>query len=158
MSFTSLALGPVRRAPTAESGLNVPLAASATSTCGKCFERVVQSNGRSGVFGEGPDANARDPMLIRIDGLWHCYCMAIVNGKGYGFCRTSPDLKMWSHSSVVSHGGRVGPGPWFNECPHVVEVLPGEFVYFRNQYYGTGQMNWAYYSTNPLAGTSHGLG
>ena len=122
----------------------------ATSLDGKHFERIVQPGGRTGVFGEGPHSNTRDPMLIEIDGLWHCYYTAIVNGKGYGMCRTSSDLAQWSHSSVVSYGGQIGPGPWFNECPHVVEVTPGEFVYFRNQYYGTNQTNWAYYSRNPL--------
>jgi hypothetical protein len=122
----------------------------AASDDGKRFERIVQPDGRTGVFGEGPGGNARDPMLIRIDGLWHCYYTAIQHGRGYGFCRTSFDLKKWSPSSVVSYGGRVGSGPWFNECPHVVEVSPGEFVYFRNQYYGAGAANWAYYSTNPL--------
>lgn len=122
----------------------------ATSKDGKSFERIVQADGRTGLFGEGPGANTRDPMLIHIDGLWHCYYTAIVNERGYGFCRTSPDLKTWGHSSVVSYGGQVGPSPWFNECPHVVEAHPGEFVYFRNQYYGTNQTNWAYYSRNPL--------
>jgi hypothetical protein len=133
----------------------------AASDDGKRFERIVQHgggflpssrrpDGRTGVFGEGPGGNARDPMLIRIDGLWHCYYTAIQHGRGYGFCRTSFDLKTWGPSLVVSYGGRVGSGPWFNECPHVVEVSPGEFVYFRNQYYGAGAANWAYYSTNPL--------
>jgi len=50
---------------------------------------------------------------------------------------------------VISYGGSVGAGPWWNECPHVVEVRPGEFVYFRNQFYGEGARNWVYYSTNP---------
>jgi len=122
----------------------------AESRDGKNFERIVRADGETGAFGEGPEANARDPMLIRIDGAWYGYYTAIRNGRGYGFCRISPDLKTWSQSAVVSYGGRVGPGPWFNECPHVVEVLPGEFVYFRNQYYGQGQTNWACYSRNPL--------
>jgi len=122
----------------------------ATSRDGKDFERLVEPNGRTGVFGEGPGSNTRDPMLIKIEGLWHCYYTAIANGKGYGMCRTSIDLRHWGHSSVVSYGGHIGPGAWFNECPHVVEVTPGEFVYFRNQYYGTNQTNWAYFSPNPL--------
>ena len=121
----------------------------AESDDGKAFTRIVQSDGRTGVFGEGPKANTRDAMLIEIDGLWHCYYTAIMNGKGYGLCRTSDDLKVWSDSFVTSYGGHIGPGPWFNECPHVVEVMPGEFVYFRNQYYGENQTNYAYYSTNP---------
>ncbi len=108
----------------------------ATSRDGKNFQRVVQPDGRTGVFNEGPTANTRDAMLIQLDGLWYCYYTAVRNGRGYGFCRTSPDLKNWSHSSVVSYGGTIGPGPWNNECPHVVQLAPGELYYFRNQYYG----------------------
>ncbi len=36
------------------------------------------------------------------------------------------------------------------ECPHVVEVLPGEFVLFRNLHYGQNAESWVYYSHNPL--------
>lgn len=122
----------------------------ATSTDGKHFDREVQPGGHTGVFGEGPRGNARDPMLLRSGDVWYCYYTAIINARGYGLCRSSSDLQRWSPSCVVSYGGRVGPGPWNNESPHVVEVLPGEFIYFRNQYYGAGQTNWAYYSRNPL--------
>ena len=121
----------------------------AESTDGKNFTRIVQPSGLTAVFGEGPKGNARDPMLLQVGDLWLCYYTAIMNDKGYGLCRTSNDLKTWSDAFVVSYGGSVGPSPWHNECPHVVEVLPGEYVYFRNQYYGEGQRNWAYYSKNP---------
>jgi hypothetical protein len=122
----------------------------ATSRDGKTFERVIQPNGKTGVFSEGPGCNARDAMLIQIDGLWYCYYTAYPQDIGYGFCRTSPDLKTWSHSSVVSYGGRVGPQKWQNECPHVVEAEPGVFYYFRNQFYGQRARNWVYRSNNPL--------
>ena len=122
----------------------------ATSQDGKTFQRVIQPDGKTGVFSEGPDCNSRDAMLIQIDGLWYCYYTAYPQDIGYGFCRTSPDLKTWSHSSVVSYGGRVGPGRWENECPHVVEVEPGLFYYFRNQFYGQRARNWVYRSRNPL--------
>lgn len=122
----------------------------ATSEDGKRFKRVIQPDGATQVFGEGPDSNTRDPMLIRIGGLWHCYYTAVRGEHGYGFCRTSPDLREWSPSCVVSYGGKVGGGKWNNECPHVVEVVPGGFVYFRNEYYGEGQRNWQYWSNNPL--------
>lgn len=121
----------------------------AESKDGKHFERIVQPSGSTAVFGEGPGSNTRDAMLIEIDGLWHVYYTAILGDKGYGLCRTSRDLATWSPSFVVSYGGRVGPSPWHNECPHVVEVQPGDFVYFRNQFYGENQSNWAYYSQNP---------
>src|SRR5262245_36322711 len=60
---------------------------SATSTNGKSFVRRVASNGRTGMFGEGPDAHARDPMVLRIGDLWHCYYTAYPNGKGADYCR-----------------------------------------------------------------------
>lgn len=122
----------------------------AESRDGKSFERIIQPGGRTGVFSEGELANARDPMMIRIDGLWHLYYTAITAGKGYGHARLSEDLENWSNSIVVSYGGKVGDNPWHNECPHVVEVEPGEFVYFRNQFYGGGNLNWVYHSNNPL--------
>ena len=122
----------------------------ATSKDGKTFNRIIQPNGKTGVFTEGPGCNTRDAMLIQIDGLWHCYYTAFPNRRGYAFCRTSPDLKSWSHSCVVSYGGSVGPGPCNNECPHVVEVEPGLFYFFRNQYYGERARNWIYRSNNPL--------
>ena len=122
----------------------------ATSKDGKTFKRVIQPNGKTGVFGEGPGANTRDPVLIPINGLWHCYYTAFPHRRGYFYCRTSPDLKRWSPACVVLYGGRLGPNPFLIECPHVVEVLPGEFVMFRNLYYGEGAQSWVYYSTNPL--------
>lgn len=122
----------------------------ATSTDGKTFERVIQATGKTGVFSEGPNSNTRDAMLISIDGLWHCYYTAIANKRGYAYCRTSPDLKTWSPSFVVSYGGKIGPSPWQNECPHVIEREPGQFYFFRNQYYGSGAKNYVYHSTNPL--------
>jgi hypothetical protein len=121
----------------------------ATSRDGKHFERVVQPNGKTAVFTEGPRANTRDPMLIKIDGLWHCYYTAFPNGRGYGYCRTSPDLKTWSDSFVVSYGGKVGPGACDNECPQVVEPEPGLFFYLRNENYGANARNWVYASRNP---------
>ena len=122
----------------------------ATSRDGKNFERLIQPNGKCAVFSEGPGCNTRDPMLINIDGLWHCYFTAFPHGRGYGYCRTSPDLKTWSHSCVVSYGGSVGSGACHNECPHVAQPEPGLFFYFRNQYYGEGARNWVYCSDNPL--------
>ena len=122
----------------------------ATSKDGKNFKRIIQSNGKTGIFTEGPACITRDPMLIRIDGLWYCYYTALPGGRGYGFCRTSPDLETWSHSCVVSYGGKVGSDRFQNECPHVIEVEPGLFYYFRNQFYGKRALNWVYRSDNPL--------
>lgn len=122
----------------------------AASTDGKTFERIIQRDGKTGAFSEGLDSNTRDPMLIRIDGLWHRYYTAKVGERGYFFCRTSPELAIWSDSFVVAYGGTtVGPSPWQIECPFVVEYGAGVFYLFRNQFYGEGARNWVYRSTNP---------
>lgn len=124
----------------------------ATSIDGKNFKRVIRPNGKTGAFSEGPAANTRDPMLLRIGNLWHCYYTASSpnNTLGYISCRTSPDLQNWGPSCVVCYGGMVGDGRWITECPHVVSPEPGWFYLFRNQYYGTRQMNFVYRSKNPL--------
>ncbi|MBX7259424.1 MAG: hypothetical protein K1Y02_23900, partial [Candidatus Hydrogenedentes bacterium] len=122
----------------------------ATSKDGKNFERVIQPNGKTGVFSEGPGANTRDAMLIKIDSLWHCYYTAFPRMQGAIYCRTSPDLKTWGPSMVVNYGGLIGADIVWAECPHVVEVAPGEFVLFRNQFYGHNARNYSYYSRNPL--------
>ena len=80
----------------------------ATSEDGKTFQRAIQPSGKTGVFTEGQDSIRRDAMLIQIDGLWHCYYTASPTGRGYGYCRTSPDLKSWSHSCVVCTVARWG--------------------------------------------------
>lgn len=121
----------------------------ATSKDGKTFERVIQANGKTAVFGEGPGANSRDPMLIQIGDLWHCYYTAFPRMQGAVYCCTSPDLKAWSPSFVVNFGGLIGRDGLWAECPHVVEVAPGEFILFRNQFYGQNARNFGYYSRNP---------
>ncbi|MHC4443296.1 MAG: hypothetical protein ACYTF1_04485 [Planctomycetota bacterium] len=124
----------------------------ATSKDGKNFKRVIQANGKTGVFSEGPLDNTRDAMLIKIDDLWYCYYTASdgLKRNGYVFCRTSPDLKRWSHSSVVMTGGVAGLHPWSAECPHVIEVEAGLYCLFRNQRYGPKAVFTVYCSDNPL--------
>lgn len=122
----------------------------AVSTDGKNFERIIQPDGRTGVFSEGPDVNTRDPMLINIDGLWHCYYTAFVGGKGADWCRTSPDLVTWSSAAMVAYGGQSGTGGSSAECPFVVEPQPGQYYLFRTQRYGQNAQTSVYRSTNPL--------
>jgi len=124
----------------------------ATSKDGKNFERVIQPNGKTGVFSEGPKVNTRDAMLLHSKGLWYCYYTGsdTYRRNGYVFARTSPDLKNWSHSCVVNYGGIPGNSPWGHECPHVVEIEPGSYVLFRNQRYGPKAVFTVYNSPNPL--------
>lgn len=121
----------------------------ATGADGKSFERRIQPNGKTGVFGEGEGSNTRDPMLLFTNGLWHCHYTAHPNRQGSVFCRTSPDLNKWSDSSVVAYGGSAGTGPSSAECPHVVEPAPGVYFLFRTQRYGEDAQTSVYRSTNP---------
>jgi hypothetical protein len=121
----------------------------ATSRDGKAFQRQVRDNGRTGMFGEGRGTNTRDPMVTRIQDLWHCYYTAYPGGKGAVYCRTSRDLDNWSHSTVVACGGRAGTGPYSAECPFV--VARGEYHYlFRTQRYGLQAQTSVYCSSNPF--------
>lgn len=123
---------------------------AATSADGKRFERRIAANGRAGMFGEGPGANARDPMVLRIGGRWHCYYTAHPNRKGSVYCRTSADTREWSAAKVVAAGGRAGDGPYSAECPFVLELKPGHFHLFRTQRYGVDSQTSVYHSTGPL--------
>jgi hypothetical protein len=111
----------------------------ATSRDGKTFARVVGSDGKTGMFGEGAGEFTRDPMVLKIGGTYHCYyCANPEGGKGAGkgvvFCRTSPDLKTWSESKRVAYGGSAGTGWTSAECPFVT-IHDGWYYLFRTQGY-----------------------
>jgi glycosyl hydrolase family 43 len=121
----------------------------ANSADGKTFARQLTPAGKAGIFGEGPEANARDAMVIRINGRWHCYYTAHPNRKGAVYVRTSDDMKSWSQSKMVSFGGEAGTEFYHAECPHVVEYK-GWFYLFRTQrYLGTPETR-VYRSKNPM--------
>ncbi len=116
---------------------------------GKSFERWLYPNGKPAMFTEGPDVNTRDPMLIRIGDLWHCYYTAYPNRVGAVFCRTSKDLRNWSESKVVARGGLTGTSPYSCECPHVVKI--DEWFYlFRTQRYSGPPTTSVYRSKDPM--------
>lgn len=121
----------------------------AESADGKSFTRRIGADGRTGMFGEG--ANARDPMVFPLGGLFHCYYTANPGGKGASYVRTSPDLKTWSASRVVAAGGAAGTGPWSAECPFVVWVEEARAYYlFRTQQYKPDPRTTVYRSEDPL--------
>jgi len=122
---------------------------SATSTDGKIFERRSNSEGKAIVFGN-KSGNTRDPMLLRIGDVWHCYYTVNPGNKGGVYCRTSKDLREWSEEKLVARGGKSGDGPYSAECPFVVEVDPGQFYLFRTQYYGKSALTHVYFSRDPL--------
>jgi hypothetical protein len=123
----------------------------AESIDGKTFERVIQPDGRTAMFANGPaEINTRDPMVIKIGEKWHCYYTAHPNKEGENYCRTSSDLATWSESHTVSNGGRAVGSLASAECPFVVEPQPGHFYLFRTYNYFERPKTLVYYSTNPL--------
>ncbi len=122
---------------------------SALSTDGKHFERQLNAEGHATLFGE-PTGNTRDPMVIRIGEVWHCYYTAHPENKGAAYCRASRDLREWSASRVVARGGHAGTGPFSGECPFVIELSPGNFYLFRTQHYGKNPQTSVYFSRDPL--------
>jgi hypothetical protein len=131
---------------------------SAVSADGKSFVRRTNSRGKVTLFG-APIGNTRDPMVIRIGDLWHCYYTAHPNSRGAVYCRTSPNLQTWSDAHLVAKGGQSGEGPYSSECPFVVELEPGQFYLFRNQVYGKDARCSVFFSRDPLDfGVDHDTG
>jgi hypothetical protein len=122
----------------------------ASSLDGKSFARRENEKGKSGLFSEGAGNNTRDPMVIQIRGVWHCYYTAFPNKQGAVYCRTSRDTRTWSDGKIVAFGGEAGTNPYSAECPFVVELSTGEFYLFRTQRYGTDAITRVYHSHDPL--------
>lgn len=117
---------------------------------GKSFTRILDASGRSGMFAEAPNANTRDPMVLRVGDLWHLYYTAGPGGRGSVYVRTSRDLRTWSDSRVVAAGGAAGAGPYSAECPFVVHRADTGFYYlFRTQQYGATAQTTVYRSADP---------
>lgn len=132
----------------------------ATSKDGKHFTRVIQDNGKTGMFTEGVGNNTRDIMLLPEAGKWFAYYTAYPNRQGMVFVRTTQDFRTWSPSTVVSFGGQAGTGATQSECPHVVKVGPHQFYLFKTQNYGSQKggnirdrgtpQTSVYYSNDPM--------
>lgn len=115
----------------------------AVSKDGKNFERVIQDNGRTGMFSEGPDAHTRDVMLLEHLGTWYAYYTGRTEGSfgvpgftGKVWVRNTEDFKTWSGSEIVSFGGQAGTGTGSSECPFVVKLGEEDFYLFKTQTYG----------------------
>ena len=122
---------------------------AATSIDGKQFARRLNDK-KAGMFTEGQGNNTRDPMVININGRWHCYYTAFPSKQGAVYCRTSSDTRQWSESKVVAFGGEAGTNAFSAECPFVVELTRGEFYLFRTQKYGTNAISRIYHSHDPM--------
>jgi hypothetical protein len=108
----------------------------ATSNDGKNFTRLIQADGKTGMFTEGPGNNTRDVMLLSHAGKWYAYYTAYPNRQGMVYVRTTNNFKDWSLSSVVAYGGRAGTNAYSSECPHVVKLSNTDFYLFKTQTYG----------------------
>lgn len=134
----------------AKSGCQICLMVSDT---GREWVRYKDLRGYSRLF-VGP-GEARDPDLIKIDGVWHLYYAgAHVDDSGKPACaiylRTSTDLIHWSDFTVVhyDHRPEVGNGGmWTHECPHVVK-RGGYYYLFRTENYA-GRLTHVYRSEDP---------
>jgi hypothetical protein len=131
----------------------------ATSKDGKAFTRVIQANGKTGMFREGPNVNTRDIMLLPHARKWYAYYTCHPNGQGMDCLRTTDDFTTWTDSTVVAFGGQATTNPWSAECPHVVKRGDSGFCLFRTQNYGSPEggdirkrgpaKTSVYYSTDP---------
>jgi sucrose-6-phosphate hydrolase SacC (GH32 family) len=119
----------------------------ADSEDGKYFKRILV-DGSPALFGDPDETNTRDPMVIRADDQWYCYYTAHPGNDGAIYVRTSPDLRNWSDSQIVSYGGSPGKGElWFAECPHVVPY-EDRYYLFRTYSYDPPKTN-VYCSQDP---------
>jgi len=122
----------------------------ATSDDGRQFCRYRDGQGKSRLF-VGP-GEARDPMVIRVGDLYHCYYTGHDTGQRAPckiYCRTSRDLIHWSDYVTVNYGGSGGDGPWSAECPHVVS-LDGYYYLFRTSRYQPPAVTHVYRSDDPV--------
>ncbi|MHC4714047.1 MAG: hypothetical protein ACYTAN_12380 [Planctomycetota bacterium] len=120
-----------------------------TSTDGRTWTRHRGEEGFSRVF-TGP-GEVRDPCLLKIDDLWHCYYAGFGENDqsmpGF-FVRTSRNLVDWSDWKIVHQDLNMAAGNWQTECPHVV-FRGGRYYLFRTEdYYGA--KTHVYVSDDPL--------
>jgi len=130
-----------------------------TSSDGKTFTRVIQPDGKTGMFGKRGGDNTRDPMVLKIGDTYYCYFAVDDQHHCSVYCRTSADLKTWSEQKQVAFGGQAGTGGASAECPFVVELAPGDYYLFRTQHYEPTEQTSVYFSHDPLDfGVNHDEG
>ncbi len=142
--------------------------ALATSRDGKAFQREAMAHG-SGMFAEPMGiheprsgtyvpTHARDPMVLQGGDLFYCYYTAhpevdgdnTKNNKESVYLRTSVDLREWSDSVQVRHGGSAGNTSGTAECPFVVYHEESDYYYlFTTQVYADEPETRVYRSRDP---------
>lgn len=121
--------------------------ALATSEDGITFKRKLNTNSQSLLFER--EGGSRDPMVIRVGGLWLCYYTAEPDRRGLDYCRTSKDLATWGKPKIVAFGGQAGTGETTAECPFVVARGPYYYL-FRTQHYADNPQTSIYRSKDPM--------
>ena len=140
--------------------------ALATSQDGKVFQRRLLPTGKVGMFSDG--FGTRDPMTIRVNGMFYTYYSANPGTKfdasnssasnrsslhlmsNADLMRTSSDLLHWSDAKIVAEGGQAGTGSYSAECPFVYyHKKSGYYYLFRTQHYGENAETRVYRSKDP---------
>jgi hypothetical protein len=125
--------------------------AHATSTDGKAFTRVIQPDGVTGMFDQGPNNGTRDPMVLPIGDTFYTFFTANPGNLGTDYCRTTKDFSLWSDASTVAFGGRAGTTQSAAECPFVVyRPEAAAYFLFRTQHYTPPAQTSVYRSPSPL--------
>jgi len=120
----------------------------AESADGKNFTKVIQPDGKTGMYADGEFT--RDPMALKIDDLWYVYTTSDPYEQCAIRCRTSPDLQNWSRYSItVASGGQATASKRAAECPQVVKHN-GLYYLFRTQNYRGTPHTQVYVSSDPL--------
>lgn len=99
-----------------------------TSSDGATYKRADLGGDRGNLLDRD---GGRDVMVLKVGDLYYAYStVSTTDRQGYVILKTSPDLRTWSKTKIVSRGGVAGDGPVSAESPFVV-ALDGYYYLFR---------------------------
>ena len=109
------------------------------------------SESRRVLFSDTLEFHMRDPTILKIGSTYYAYYCAHPGATGAVYCRTSPDLIHWSNSTIVSHGGAGGSGPFDAESPFVISHKGWYYLFRTRDANDTAAWKTCVYaSTDPL--------
>jgi len=112
--------------------------------------KLIAAQEASTSFADGAESEVRDPFLVQIAGVWHCYYAASDDKTAAIFLRTSADRSQWSKRTMVASGGQAGTGADSARNPCVVEAEPGHYYLFRTHRDDAKTATSVYHSTDPM--------